>query len=503
VTSVHAIPDPALVVLVGPSGAGKSTWAAEHYRAQEVVSSDALRGVVGSGEHDLDASADAFALLDTIVAARIRRGLTTVVDTLGLAAERRQQQLQLARTAGLPAAAVLFTTRPEVCKQRNRARARPVPAPVLDGQLGRMRDVAAELAAEGWDPIVEVSTRPAVAGGSAVTIERAHSPGAATASREQHEQPRRMGFVLQVSRFPWDTDPIGWLAQVTQAAAESGFEGLALMDHLLQIPQVGRAWDPIPEPYVTLGALAGLLHTQAMPMRLGTLVTPATFRPAGVVAKSVATLDAITGGRAFCGIGAGWWEREHAAYGVDFPATQGRMDRLEIAVETMRALWAPGTKAYAGRRVDLPETTLYPRPMGAIPIIVGGGGERRTLQIAARLGDACNVSSRLETLDRKIAVLRQHCMEAGRDPAEVAITVLDIPVVGETRDEVASSVELLRGRTSATTYARTHHAGTIDEQIGRYRLLAERGVSTAFVSLPDLSGPAEIHRFAAITAAFA
>jgi len=100
------LPDPALVVLAGASGSGKSTWAAARYRASEVVSSDQLRGVVGSGEHDLDASVDAFAVLDQIVAARLRRGLTTVVDTLGFDADRRVRQLDLARLAGLPAVAV-------------------------------------------------------------------------------------------------------------------------------------------------------------------------------------------------------------------------------------------------------------------------------------------------------------------------------------------------------------------------------------------------------------
>jgi alkanesulfonate monooxygenase SsuD/methylene tetrahydromethanopterin reductase-like flavin-dependent oxidoreductase (luciferase family) len=231
-------------------------------------------------------------------------------------------------------------------------------------------------------------------------------------------------------------------------------------------------------------------------------VTPATFRAPGIVAKSIATLDVLTGGRAFCGIGAGWWEREHLAYGLPFPPVGARMNQLEVAIETMRALWSPGTKAYAGRRVDLPETTLYPRPAADIPVIVGGGGERRTLEIAARLGDGCNVSSRLETLDHKLAVLREHCRDAGRDPDDVAITVLDVPIVGADRESVAGKIERLRGRTPAPEYAIHHHAGVPTHQIGRYRLLADRGVSTVFVSLPDLSGPDGVHQFAPILAAF-
>jgi len=143
------LPDPALVVLVGPSGSGKSVWAAEHYRADEVVSSDRLRALVGSGEHDLDASADAFALLDLIVAARLRRGLTAVVDTLGLDAARRRGYLEWARASGLPAVAVLFDTDPAECRRRNRAREQAVPATVLTGQLRRMRTAAVEIAGEG------------------------------------------------------------------------------------------------------------------------------------------------------------------------------------------------------------------------------------------------------------------------------------------------------------------------------------------------------------------
>jgi predicted kinase len=144
-----ALPDPALVVLVGPSGAGKSAWARQRYRPQEIVSSDRLRSVVGSGEHDLDASDDAFAVLDQIVAARVRRGLTVVVDTLGLEQPRRRGYLALARDNGLPAVAVLLDTSPQECRRRNRARDRAVPAPVLDGQFRRMRAAVDRSAAPG------------------------------------------------------------------------------------------------------------------------------------------------------------------------------------------------------------------------------------------------------------------------------------------------------------------------------------------------------------------
>ena len=301
-----------------------------------------------------------------------------------------------------------------------------------------------------------------------------------------------------MSRFPWpEQDPTGWLVDLARAADGYGFAGLALMDHLIQIPQVDRAWEPIPEPWVTLGLLAGL-DTR---LRLGTLVSPVTFRAPGIIAKAAATLDVLSGGRAFCGLGAGWWLREHQAYGLDFPRDQERLDALQVCIETLRALWAPGTKAYAGRYVHLPETTCYPRPVGDLPILVGGGGERRTLRIVAEQADGCNVSSDARTLPRKIEVLPRHCAELGGDPADVEITVLDLPIVGRDREDVARRVERLRGRTPAPVFAARHSAGLAADHAERYRGLAGLGVGTVFLALPDLTGAEDLERCAPLLAA--
>jgi alkanesulfonate monooxygenase SsuD/methylene tetrahydromethanopterin reductase-like flavin-dependent oxidoreductase (luciferase family)/predicted kinase len=472
----NGLPDPALVVLVGASGAGKSTWAQARYRNQEIVSSDELRGIVGSGRHDLDASADAFRLLDDIVAARVRRGLTCVVDTLGLEPERRRRYLATAQQRGLPAVAVVFDVPPALARERNARRDRPVPAPALRTQLARAAEVGDELAAEGWDAVVRVRAH---------TLEnqvRAHALDAATGPAGG------LDFVLQISRFPWGDDPKAWLVAMARAADAAGFAGIGLMDHLIQIPQVDRPWSPIPEPWVTLGLLAGLDTS----LRLGTLVSPVTFRQPGITAKTVATLDTISGGRAFLGIGAGWWEREHAAFGLPFPPAAQRLEDLESSIELIRALWSPGTKAYEGQRVTLPETTCYPRPASPVPIIVGGAGERRTLRIAARLADGCNLPSDEAVLAGKLAVLRRHCAAVGRDPDDVAVTVLDLPVAGRDRDEVWARVEALRGRTSATAFARTHHAATFAEQRARYARLAELGVRTVFLGPPHLTSPDDV-----------
>ena len=482
-----AIPSPALVVLVGPSGAGKSTWARERFAANEIVSSDALRAAVGSGEGDLDASTDAFAVLDAVVAARARRGLNTVIDTLGLDATRRAAAVSIGRGAGLPVVAVRFSTALDMCRTRNRQRDRPVPAPALKAQF--QRAAAVDLAADGFDVVIVVD---GVVDEQTDTATKTDPSSPAQGNDQTAPPSPGLRFALQISSFPWGQDPRRWLREVAQSTERTGFAAIAVMDHLLQIPQVGRAWDPIPEAYVTLGYLAGVTDH----VDLGALVTPVTFRSAPLLAKILASLDAVSGGRVFCGLGAGWFEREHQTYGLPFPAAKQRLDALESTIGVLRAFWGPGTKPFAG----LPESTCYPRP-GAIPIIVGGGGERRTLEIAARLGDGCNVGSALPVLDRKLDILRGHAARAGRNFDDLRITVLDLPIVGATPDEVARLVEAHRGRTSAKAYSAAHHAGTVDQHIDRYRQLAERGVHTVFVSLPDLAGPAQVERFAPIITA--
>jgi len=481
------LPDPAMVVLAGAAGSGKSSWAGERFRTAEVVSSDVLRAAVGSGPADLDASAEAFALLDQIVAARSKRSLTTVIDTLGLDQERRAGYRRVAHDAGLPAVLVIMNTAAALCRERNRQRDRPVPAAVLTDQLRKISRLLEAAEEEGWDQLLIIDQDRGV-----------EVPIDDPALDHDHGPNMLPRVVLQVSRFPWgDQDPSSWLRELALTADEIGFDGLALMDHLIQIPQVDRAWEPIPEPWLTLGLLAGLDTN----LRLGTLVSPVTFREPGLIAKTVATLDALSNGRAFCGLGAGWWLREHQAYGLDFPSDRQRLDQLQVCIETLRALWAPGTKAYHGRYVHLPETTCYPRPISDVPIIVGGSGERRTLRIVAEQADGCNLPSDQAVLQAKIDILRRHCAAVGRNPASVEITVLDLPVIGTDREDVAVRVERLRGRTPAAVYATRHHAARAVDHARRYLELVDLGVSTIFVALPDLTDADDLARCAPLLAA--
>ena len=222
------------------------------------------------------------------------------------------------------------------------------------------------------------------------------------------------------------------------------------MDHLIQIPQVGRAWEPIPEPWVTLGMLAGL----DTGLRLGTLVTPVTSgRPASPPRPPPPSTCSPAAGRSSGSAPAGGSASTRRTACPSRRRASGSTS-LESAIETMRALWAAGTKAYAGDAGQPARDDVATRARSApIPIIVGGAGEQRTLRIAARLGDAINVSSRPEHARPQDRRAPRHCRDVGRDPAEVAVTVLDLPVIGRDRDDTWARVERLRGRTPAAAYA--------------------------------------------------
>src|SRR5690606_30785450 len=160
-----------------------------------------------------------------------------------------------------------------------------------------------------------------------------------------------------------------------------------VMDHFLQIPQVGREWEDMLEAYTTLGFLAAATQR----VRLGTLVTGITYRNIAILAKQLATLDVLSGGRAIAGLGAGWFEREHQLYDVAFPPLAERYARLRDALELLPLMWGRGTPPFEGRTTAVAETICYPRPVQErIPIMVGGSGERTTLRLVARHADPCN-----------------------------------------------------------------------------------------------------------------
>jgi F420-dependent oxidoreductase-like protein len=493
--AIH-LPDPCVVVLVGPGASGKSTWAAEHFPADSIVSSDRLRALVGAGEDDITASTDAFAVLEDVIAKRFARKLTTVIDTLGLDTERRRRWLEEARRHGLPCVAVAFDTPPAECRARNRARtAKRIPADALAAQLKAWPKVRDALAGEGFDAVL--APEP-------VRVVPETFVAAPQAAQRQRDDPTKLRFGLHLGEFVF---PGGAghtaerLREIATAAEQAGFDAIYVMDHFRQIPQVGRAFDDFLESFTTLAYLAAATER----VRLGTLVAGVTYRNVAHLGKIVATLDVLSGGRAVCGLGLGWFKAEHTAYGWPFPSVPERYDLLEDALRLLPVLWGPGSKPFEGAVLRVPETMCYPRPLQArVPLIVGGGGERRTLRLAARYADAANVFGDVDTVRHKAAVLAGHCAEAGRDPAEVALTHLSTTLVGRTDAEVAAAVERLRPRREpAARYAASVHAGTVADHVGRFRGLAEAGVREAMVRLPDLgAGTEKLATFGEVIGAF-
>jgi F420-dependent oxidoreductase-like protein len=490
----NKLPAPCVVVLVGPSGAGKSTWAAARFRPELVVSSDRLRAVVGASEDDISASADALRLLDEIVAARVGRRLTTVVDSTGLDPVRRRAWLALARSAGIPCFAVGFDTPAELCRARNRARPKPVPAEVLSAQLRGWTEARAALPEEGFagvldpDPVRVVPPEFVVA-----------RSGAATGTSEP---PAGLRFGLHVGTF---TPPGGsatlsaWLEDIAVGAEEAGFDAIYVMDHFRQIPQVGRPWEDFLESYTTLSYLAAVTSR----VRLGALVTGITHRNVAHLGKIVASLDVLSGGRAVCGLGLAWFEQEHRAWGLDFPPTATRYALLEDALRLLPMIWGPGSPSFEGALLRVPEAVGYPRPLQAhIPITVGGGGERRTLRLAAQYADAANVLGDLDTVARKAQVLRRHCLDVGRDPEQVALSHLSTVLVGHDDGQVAELVERHRARhQDPARYAAANHAGTVADHVGRVRSLLDVGVGEVVVRVAGLERVADLEPMAGVIAA--
>ena len=233
---------------------------------------------------------------------------------------------------------------------------------------------------------------------------------------------------LQLSSFTWPGGPeaIGpTLARVVRAADDAGFDSIWVMDHFFQIRGVGRPEEPMLEGWTTLGFMAA--HSTRA--RLGLMVGGVHYRQPGLWVKAATTLDVLSGGRAWLGIGAAWNEEESRGLGFPFPPLGDRFEMLEETLRIAHGMWSgergseaafEGVHYRAERLLNAPQSISRPRP----PIMIGGGGERRTLRLVARYADACNVFGGPETIRHKYEVLREHCAALGRDPAEIERSTL-------------------------------------------------------------------------------
>jgi F420-dependent oxidoreductase-like protein len=215
----------------------------------------------------------------------------------------------------------------------------------------------------------------------------------------------------------------GILAATARAAEDGGCSTFTVMDHWFQMEQLATSQDPMLEGYTTLGFLAGRTER----MTLGLLVTGVTYRHPGLLAKTVTTLDVLSGGRAQLGIGAAWYEREHLGLGVPFPPLSERFERLEEALQICLQMWSDDDGPYEGRYYQLAETICSPRPVSQPrpPILIGGSGEKKTLRLVARYADACNLfAPDPSVVAHKLEVLDRHCDAESRDPAGIERTII-------------------------------------------------------------------------------
>ena len=276
-----------------------------------------------------------------------------------------------------------------------------------------------------------------------------------------------MRLGLQVPSFTWPGSPqsIGpTFARIARSAEDCGMSSLWVMDHFFQIQVVGPPEDEMLEGYSALAFAAGVTRR----IRLGTMVTGVTYRHPGILVKTVTTLDVLSGGRSYLGIGAAWNEQEHRGLGAPFPPVAERFERLEETLQIALQMWAGDESPHDGRHYHLerplnsPPALQKPHP----PILVGGAGEKKTLRLVAAYADACNIFEMgSEVVRHKLEVLQGHCERLGRPYEQIEKTSLGVIRLSRDGGEGSSTVE---------------------QAVERFGALAELGIDHAIVSMPDV-----------------
>jgi len=241
------------------------------------------------------------------------------------------------------------------------------------------------------------------------------------------------------------------LIEQVKTAEASGFDRVLLMDHFYQLPGIGDPDDYMLECYTTLAALAQ--HTETV--RLGALVTGNTYRNPAILAKTITALDIVSNGRATLGIGSGWFELEHDAYGIPFNTFTERFEKLEEALNIILPMLNGERPTLDGKHYQVTEAINSPAPLSKIPVMIGGGGEKKTLRMVAQYADESNLICTTAEIPRKLAALAEHCERLGRDRSEIEVTKLVMMVIGRTKEDADAAI---------ATYVENHGwpAETID-----------------------------------------
>ena len=272
------------------------------------------------------------------------------------------------------------------------------------------------------------------------------------------------------------------LVAIATTAEESGFSSISVMDHLHQIPAVGPQTNWMFEGNTILGALAA----RTSKVSLGLLVGGVTYRNPALHAKIATTLDIISGGRAWLGLGAAWFEDEHRGYGFDFPPLGTRFELLEEALQIARAMFTQERATFAGRHFRVDGALNNPKPLrGDIPIVIGGSGERKTLRLVAQYADGCNVFGDPAHARHLMDVLKRHCADVGRDPGEITKTRLGVLVIAPTHEGAQAKLGFLRALGVPEERLATAFAGDPDSVAEQSAAFAEAGIEGLTITLPD------------------
>ncbi|MFI7586247.1 LLM class F420-dependent oxidoreductase [Spongisporangium articulatum] len=249
----------------------------------------------------------------------------------------------------------------------------------------------------------------------------------------------KLGYQIPNFSYP-DGDPATIFPTVVAQAQEaeaSGFDTVLVMDHFYQLPGIGTPDQPMLESYTLLAALSGATQS----VQLSTLVTGNTYRHPTHLAKTVTTLDVVSGGRAVLGIGAGWFEREHHDLGFEFGTFTDRFERLEEALNIIKPMLEGADPTFKGKWYEANTAMNNPRVRPTIPVMLGGSGEQKTFRLAARFADHMNIICDLTDLARKVEVLKERCEEIDRDPATLATSYLASVFITETDAEAQAALE--------------------------------------------------------------
>src|SRR5436309_6061994 len=301
---------------------------------------------------------------------------------------------------------------------------------------------------------------------------------------------------LQIPNFTYpgvaDRDLFERVSDIASTAEQAGFDSLWVMDHFYQIPNVGQRTEPMLESSTLLGGMAARTSRAT----LGTMVTGVTYRNPALLAKVVTTLDIVSSGRAILGIGAAWNEDEHRGYGYEFPPVGERLSRLEEALQICRAMFREEAPRFDGRYYRIQGALNFPHPVqpGGPPIMIGGGGEQRTLKLVAQYADMCNIFGDPATVRHKMDVLERHCETVGRDPSTIVKTRLGSLIIRESDAEARRVLEQVFNRPGIDKerVRMSFTAGSPDHVAEETQKLLDAGLDGLIFNMPHMEDPAAI-----------